>query len=131
MKKILAEILAPRLRAARKAKALTSIVCAKAVGVSQPAWNMWEMGVRLPKIELLTEICDLLQVTPNDLLGYSEDKLSEASDNLRGNAPTIQNSSVGVVVNGANTGTITVSAHKRRKAPSAKRGKSPPPPSFG
>ena len=127
MKKILDEILAPRLRAARKAKALTSIVCAKAVGVSQPAWNMWEMGVRLPKIELLTEICDLLQVTPNDLLGYSEDKLFLAKNNLRGNAPTIQNSSVGVVVNGANTGTITVSAHKRRKTPSAKRGKSPPP----
>lgn len=28
------------------------------------------MGVRLPKIELLTEVCDLLEVTPNHLLGY-------------------------------------------------------------
>ena len=70
MKNFLSDILGPRLREARKAKALTSIVCAKAVGVSQPAWNMWDMGVRLPKIELLAEICDLLEVTPNHLLGF-------------------------------------------------------------
>ena len=70
MKNFLGQTLGPRLRAARRAKALTSVVCAKAVGVSQPAWNMWEMGVRLPKIELLAEICDLLGTTPNVLLGF-------------------------------------------------------------
>ena len=69
----------PRLREARKAKALTSVVCAKAVGVSQPAWNMWEMGVRLPKIELLTEVCDLLEVTPNHLLGYDTPTLRDSA----------------------------------------------------
>ena len=75
MKNFLGTILGPRLREARKAKALTSTVCAKAVGVSQPAWNMWEMGVRLPKIELLSEICVLLEVTPNHLLGFDTPSL--------------------------------------------------------
>ena len=79
MKNFLGTILGPRLREARKAKALTSVVCAKAVGVSQPAWNMWEMGVRLPKIELLTEVCDLLEVTPNHLLGYDTPTLRDSA----------------------------------------------------
>lgn len=79
MKNFLGQTLGPRLRAARRAKALTSVVCAKAVGVSQPAWNMWEMGVRLPKIELLMEICDLLETTPNDLLGFEPPPASAPS----------------------------------------------------
>ena len=78
----LAEILGAQIRAARKAKGLASTVCAKYVKVSQPAWNMWEMGKRLPKIELLVEICDLLGSTPNDLLGYVPPDL-RASASLR------------------------------------------------
>lgn len=79
MKNFLGQTLGPRLRAARRAKALTSVVCAKAVGVSQPAWNMWEMGVRLPKIELLAEICDLLGTTPNVLLGFEAPPLRDSA----------------------------------------------------
>ena len=66
----MAETLGPGIRAARKAKGLTATVCAKFVNVSQPAWNMWEVGKRLPKIELLVAICDLLDTTPNALLGF-------------------------------------------------------------
>ena len=105
MKNFLGSILGPRLREARKAKALTSIVCAKAVGVSQPAWNMWEMGVRLPKIELLTEVCDLLGVTPNHLLGY-DTATSQAS------APT-----AGDVTHGANSPIIKVNGNHNTIAP--------------
>jgi len=92
MKNFLGSVLGPRLREARKAKALTSIVCAKAVGVSQPAWNMWEMGVRLPKIELLTEVCDLLEVTPNHLLGYDTATLRDSAGDIThgANSPIIK-----------------------------------------
>ena len=76
MENFLAEVLGPNLRAARKAAGLTSTVCAKKVGVSQPAWNMWEMGVRLPKIELLVSICNLLHTTPNVLLGFEPLRVS-------------------------------------------------------
>lgn len=122
MKKILGTILGPRLRAARRAKALTAIACAKEVGVSQPAWNMWEMGVRLPKIELLTEICDLLQISPNHLLGY-DDPPSALSAPPREPKPSISTGDGSPVVNGVTAGRdviVTVGAkpaRRRRKAP--------------
>lgn len=77
--KELAETLGPRIRAARKAKGLTATVCAKLVNVSQPAWNMWEVGKRLPKIELLVAICDLLDTTPNALLGFEPPPLRDSA----------------------------------------------------
>ena len=105
------------------------------LGLKQAVYCHYEKARREPSLDILINMALRLGVTTDYLLGITDtqkrrtkNKLSTAVDNL---APTIQNSSVGVVVNGANTGTITVSAHKRRKAPSAKRGKSTPPPSFG
>lgn len=85
--KELAETLGPRIRAARKAKGLTSVVCAKFVNVSQPAWNMWEVGKRLPKIELLVAICDLLDTTPNVLLGFDPPPSAAPSIKTGDNSP--------------------------------------------
>ena len=102
--KELAETLGPRIRAARKAKGLTSVVCAKFVDVSQPAWNMWEVGKRLPKIELLVAICDLLDTTPNVLLGFEPPP----------SVPSIKTGDNSPVAIGNNI-TQTVTAPKKRR----------------
>ena len=82
---------------------MTSIACAREVGVSQPAWIMWENGVRLPKIELLAEVCDLLQITPNYLLGY-DDPPSAPSAPPRETKPSISTGDGSPVVNGGVNG---------------------------
>ena len=105
------------MREARKAKALTSIVCAKAVGVSQPAWNMWEMGVRLPKIELLTEVCDLLGVTPNHLLGYDTSAPSSGDITHGTNSPIIKvNGNHNTIAPPPSSTSSSPSTPKKRKA---------------
>lgn len=111
MENFLAEILGPNLRAARKAAGLTSTVCAQKVGVSQPAWNMWEMGVRLPKIELLVSICSLLHTTPNELLGFAPLRASAPPREINAGA----NSPV-AVVNGNNNKISQVVNPQKRKA---------------
>ena len=97
--KELAETLGPRIRAARKAKGLTSVVCAKFVNVSQPAWNMWEVGKRLPKIELLVAICDLLDTTPNVLLGFDPPPSAAPSIKTGDNSPVAIGSNITQTIN--------------------------------
>ena len=105
------------------------------LGLKQAVYCHYEKARREPSLDILINMAFRLGVTTDYLLGITDtqkrrtkNKLSAASDNLRSNTPTIRNSSVGVVVNGANTGTITVAAPKRRKSQPAKRGKSTPPP---
>ena len=57
------------LKKARKQRGLTTTECAKALGITQPAWNFYELGSREPKLDALVRICELLETTPNRLLG--------------------------------------------------------------
>lgn len=61
-----------RLRSRRKECAMTTTACAAALGVTQPAWNQWELGVREPKLEMLSKIAKLLDVKVDWLLGLDE-----------------------------------------------------------
>lgn len=51
---------------------MTTTACAAALGVTQPAWNQWELGVREPKLEILSKIAKLLDVKVDWLLGLDE-----------------------------------------------------------
>ena len=51
---------------------MTTTACAAALGVTQPAWNQWELGVREPKLEMLSKIAKLLDVKVDWLLGLDE-----------------------------------------------------------
>ena len=59
-----------RLRGIRKNAGHTTVSAAKALGVSQPTYNTWELGTREPNIGMLLELCALFDTTPNDLLGF-------------------------------------------------------------
>ena len=61
-----------RLKALRKQQGKTTTQCAADVGVTQPAWNQWELGLREPKFDKLREICRLLDCSADELLGLPE-----------------------------------------------------------
>ena len=58
-----------RLRSRRKECEMTTTACAAALGITQPAWNQWELGVREPKLDMLSKIARLLDVKADWLLG--------------------------------------------------------------
>ena len=68
----MSDLFGKNLREARKAKGLTTTECAKHFGISQPAWNFYELGTREPKLDLLIQICKYLEVNPNILLGFDD-----------------------------------------------------------
>lgn len=72
---------------------------------------MWEMGVRLPKIELLSEICVLLEVTPNHLLGFDTPSLRSSASPRETNI----NGSFNVVGNGNIVATLSSTTKKKGK----------------
>lgn len=62
-------IFGSRLRARRNELGMTLASCAATVGVTQPAWTLWEQGSREPKLDMLLSICELLSTSPDALLG--------------------------------------------------------------
>ena len=59
------------LKERRQALGLTTTQCAEMLGVTQPAWNQWELGLREPKFERLRDICRVLDVSSDALLEIS------------------------------------------------------------
>lgn len=59
-----------RLREIRKRGGHTTVSAAKALCDSQPTYNTWELGTREPNIEKLLALCQLLNTSPNELLGF-------------------------------------------------------------
>lgn len=53
---------------------MTTTACAAALGITQPAWNQWELGVREPKLDMLSKIARLLDVKVDWLLGLDRGK---------------------------------------------------------
>lgn len=68
------------LKALRKQQGKTTTQCAADVGVTQPAWNQWELGLREPKFDKLREICRLLNCSADELLGLPERGISVQAD---------------------------------------------------
>ncbi len=74
------------LKEKRLALGLTTTQCAANVGVTQPAWNQWELGLREPKFEKLREICRALGVSSDALLEIAPASRASASVVASGNA---------------------------------------------
>lgn len=74
----MSKLFGENLRNVRKAKGLSTIECAKQFGLSQPAWNFYELGSREPKLDLLTKICQFFDVPADVLLGLSDKALVSA-----------------------------------------------------
>lgn len=68
-----------RLKEYRKKKGLTTYEVGKALGVSPSAVTNWETGLRRPDIDTLIRLSEILDCTPNDLLGYEEKECGEVS----------------------------------------------------
>lgn len=62
------------LSALRKSKNLSQEEIADRLGVSRQAISKWENGQTLPETANIMKLCEILEVTPNELLGYEESK---------------------------------------------------------
>ena len=67
-----------KLRSCRKERGLTTTAAAVALGVTQPAWNQWELGLREPKLDVLVKIANLLDCSADWLLGLKDRGTSSA-----------------------------------------------------
>lgn len=61
-----------RLRIARKQKNLKQTEISLALGLASAAYGLYETRKRKMDIETLVKVCRLLDVTPNEVLGFSE-----------------------------------------------------------
>ena len=59
------------LKAARLEKGLTQNDMAKKMGILQPAYARYESGKVQLNYEQIQELCNFLDITPNDLWGYN------------------------------------------------------------
>lgn len=53
----------------------TQIEIAEYLGVSNRTVSAWERGTRELRADAIIKLCDFLECTPNDLLGYGEDSV--------------------------------------------------------
>lgn len=65
------KIFAKRLREARERKYQSAQSFAAILGQEPHTYRHWERGDTEPDFESLTRICELLDVTPNDLLPHA------------------------------------------------------------
>lgn len=65
--------LGDRIREAREAKNMYQSQLAKLIGAKTPnIISYWEKGQSRPDVDKLLKLCEVLEVSPNDLLDYSE-----------------------------------------------------------
>ncbi len=60
------------LAAMRKAKGLSQEELADRLGVSRQAISKWETGLTSPEMANIARLCEILETTPNRLMGYEE-----------------------------------------------------------
>ncbi len=63
-----------RIREFRKALNMTTAQLGSLVGVVPSAITNWETGFRRPDVDMLVKLARVLGCTPNDILGFEEDK---------------------------------------------------------
>ena len=54
----------------RKKKGYSQEQLAFQIGVSRQAVSKWETGLSQPELSNIEKICEVLEITPNDLMGY-------------------------------------------------------------
>lgn len=70
------------LAALRKSKNLSQEEIADRLGVSRQAISKWENGQALPETANIIKLCEILGVTPNELLGYENNAAQPVEENL-------------------------------------------------
>lgn len=55
----------------RKKKGLSQEQLASKLGVSRQSVSKWETGISQPELPNIEKICEVLEITPNELMGYS------------------------------------------------------------
>lgn len=65
------------LSALRKAKGLSQEDMAEKLGVSRQAISKWENGLTSPEMANIAGICEILEVTPNKLMGFQDEPVTE------------------------------------------------------
>lgn len=68
-----------RLKEAREAKFASAQEFAGILGAGPHAYRKYERGDAEPNYDMLTRICQLLGITPNDLLPMASQKVGKAS----------------------------------------------------
>lgn len=67
------ELFAKNLRAARAKLGISQEEFAKRIGVSQDAIRVYESGnCYVPGVDKIMSICDVANISPNDLVGWEE-----------------------------------------------------------
>ncbi len=74
----------PRLRKYREEKDLSQKEFAKRIGVSNSRVSNWEKGINRPDVDILSRICEILEVSPSELLDVrlSEEDLNDQEKKL-------------------------------------------------
>ena len=58
----------------RKEKGLSQEQLALEIGVSRQSISKWERGVSQPELSNIDRICEVLEITPNELMGYIDER---------------------------------------------------------
>lgn len=68
-----------RIAKYRKAKKISQRAFAKLIGVSNSRISNWEQGTHRPDVDILADICKVLEVSPSELLNIrlSTDELTD------------------------------------------------------
>ena len=65
----------------KEEKKLSQRDLAKAIGISAASVNRWMNG-GAPEIDKLPQLCEILEVTPNELFGYKPEDIDQESYKL-------------------------------------------------
>lgn len=71
-----------RIRDLRKEHELSQQELAKQLGVNQTAVSQWERGVTTPSSTVMVDLCKLWNVTPDFLLGLSDEKIASTLEEV-------------------------------------------------
>lgn len=74
--------IAQRIKGARIEKNMTQMTLADAMGVSYQAVSNWERGNSMPDISKLGDLCEVLGISVNDLLGIEAPAVTKALEKL-------------------------------------------------
>lgn len=66
-----------KIKELRKLRNITQVEMSKELGLSESAYGLYETGRRQMDIDAFVQICKILNVSPNELLGFKETDASE------------------------------------------------------
>ena len=96
-----------RLKAKRAEAGLGQIAFAQLLGIAQPTLAKYEMCKREPDLDGLMNICERLNTTPNEMLGFEAPSAPGTAVTTGANSPIISGN--------GNSVTIATPATKRRR----------------